>query len=41
MTTILRGSTYRLTFLTSRMVRLEYQPDGLFEDGLTTCAPGL
>ena len=38
MTTILRGNTYRLTFLTSRMVRLEYQPDGLFEDGLTTCA---
>ena len=38
MTTILRGNTYRLTFLTSRLVRLEYQEDGLFEDGLTTCA---
>lgn len=38
MTTILKGNTYRLTFLTSRLVRLEYQPDGLFEDWLTTCA---
>ena len=29
MTTILKGNAYRLTFLTSRLVRLEYQPDGL------------
>ena len=38
MTTILKGGAWRLSFLTSRLVRLEYQPDGLFEDGLTTCA---
>lgn len=37
MTTTLTGSSYRITFLTSRLVRLEYQQDGLFEDRLTTC----
>ena len=38
MATTLTGSAYRLTFLTSRLVRLEYQTDGHFEDQPTTCA---
>lgn len=31
------GNGYRITFLTSRLVRLEYQAENLFEDQLTTC----
>ena len=38
MSTIITGSCYRITFLTSRMVRLEYQKDGIFEDLPTTLA---
>ncbi len=38
MPTTLTGAAYRLTFLTSRLVRLEYQKEGHFEDRLTTCA---
>ncbi len=38
MSTMLQGASYRLTFLTSRLVRLEYQPDGHFEDKPTTFA---
>lgn len=38
MSTVLQGTTYRLTFLTDRLVRLEYQPQGHFEDKPTTCA---
>ena len=37
MTTI-TGSTYRISFLTSRLIRLEYQAQGLFEDQPTTFA---
>jgi len=37
MTTTFAGSDYRITFLTSRLVRLEYQQDGRFEDLPTTC----
>lgn len=37
MTTTFSGKHYRITFLTERLVRLEYQPDGLFEDRPTTC----
>ena len=37
MTTTFTGRDYRITFLTERLVRLEYQPDGLFEDRPTTC----
>ena len=32
MSTIITGSCYRLTFLTSRLVRLEYQKDGIFQE---------
>lgn len=32
MSTTLQSPVYRLTFLTSRLVRLEYQPEGRFED---------
>ena len=32
MSTTILGPVYRITFLTSRLVRLEYQPDGRFED---------
>ncbi|OAE03094.1 glycoside hydrolase family 31 protein [Arthrobacter sp. OY3WO11] len=28
----IRGDTYRFTVLTSRMIRMEYSPDGTFED---------
>ena len=38
MSTTILGSVYRITFLTSRLVRLEYQPDGRFEDAPTTMA---
>ena len=38
MSTTLQSPVYRLTFLTSRLVRLEYQPEGRFEDRPTTCA---
>ena len=38
MSTIITGSCYRLTFLTSRLVRLEYQKDGIFQDLPTTMA---
>lgn len=37
MTTTFTGSAYRIAFLTERLVRLEYQPQGLFEDQPTTC----
>ena len=30
------GSDYRITVLTDRLIRLEYQKDGLFEDRLTS-----
>lgn len=29
---IFKGKTYRITVLTERLVRLEYHPDGIFED---------
>ncbi|MDD4035727.1 MAG: glycoside hydrolase family 31 protein [Bacilli bacterium] len=29
---IFKGKTYRITILTERLVRLEYHPDGIFED---------
>lgn len=38
MSTSFCGVGYRITFLTSRLVRLEWQDDGLFEDLPTTCA---
>ena len=38
MSTTILGPVYRITFLTSRLVRLEYQPDGRFEDAPTTMA---
>ena len=37
MMTTFTGNGYRITFLTSRLVRLEYQEENLFEDELTTC----
>ncbi len=37
MTTTFTGDGYRITFLTSRLVRLEYQAESLFEDQHTTC----
>ena len=36
MTTIFTGNGYRISFLTSQLVRFEYQPDGFFEDRPTT-----
>ena len=36
--TMVTGSTYRIQFLTSRLVRFEYQPVGHFEDQGTTFA---
>ncbi len=36
--TTLTGKNYRISFLTSRLVRLEYQQDGHFEDRGTTLA---
>ena len=38
MSTTILGPVYRITFLTSRLVRLEYQPNGCFEDAPTTMA---
>ena len=38
MSTVIQGATYRLTFLTSRLVRLEYAQEGRFEDRPTTFA---
>ena len=35
-TTDLTGRNYRITFLTERLVRLEYQSEGRFEDRPTT-----
>lgn len=35
-TTNLTGRNYRITFLTERLVRLEYQSEGRFEDRPTT-----
>ena len=32
---IVRGETYRFTFLTEGLVRLEYSEDGCFEDRAT------
>ena len=37
MMTTFTGNGYRITFLTSRLVRLEYQEQNQFEDELTTC----
>ena len=37
MMTTFTGNCYRITFLTSRLVRLEYQEENRFEDELTTC----
>ena len=37
MMTTFTGNGYRITFLTSRLVRMEYQEDNRFEDELTTC----
>ena len=37
MTTII-GTNYRISFLTSRLIRLEYQPEGAFEDQRTVFA---
>ena len=37
MMTTFTGNGYRITFLTSRLVRLEYQEENRFEDELTTC----
>lgn len=34
-TNIITGDKYRITLLTSRMIRLEYQEEGLFEDRAT------
>lgn len=34
---IVRGKNYRFTVLTSRLIRLEYQEEGLFEDHATQC----
>lgn len=36
MTTIFTDKNYRITFLTSRLVRFEYQENGCFEDRFTT-----
>lgn len=36
MTTIFAGDHYRISFLTARLVRLEYQEQGCFEDRFTT-----
>lgn len=36
--TVFIGSTYRISFLTARLIRLEYQADGEFEDRPTTFA---
>ena len=38
MPTVITGSNYRISFLTSRLVRLEYQAEGKFEDAPTTLA---
>ncbi len=35
---VIRGQKYRFTVLTSRLIRLEYQEEGLFEDGATKLA---
>ena len=37
MMTTFTGNGYRIIFLTSRLVRMEYQEDNRFEDELTTC----
>lgn len=37
-TTVIAGDTWRFSFLTSRLVRLEYQENGCFEDRGTTFA---
>ena len=36
--TIITGRNYRISLLTSRLIRLEYQPQGCFEDQPTTFA---
>lgn len=36
--TVMTGSNYRISFLTERLIRLEYQAQGQFEDQLTTLA---
>ena len=35
---IFTGTDYRISFLTPRLIRLEYQEEGLFEDRPTTFA---
>ena len=32
---IVQGKNYRFTVLTSRLIRLEYDPEGIFEDRAT------
>lgn len=34
---VVQGEKYRFTVLTSRLIRLEYQTDGIFEDRATQC----
>lgn len=34
---VVQGEKYRFTVLTSRLIRMEYQEDGLFEDHATQC----
>ena len=36
--TVIMGENYRITLLTSRLIRLEYQPEGKFTDEMTTFA---
>ena len=35
---VIRGETYRITLLTSRLLRLEYEADGAFRDTATQMA---
>ena len=35
--TVVQGEKYRITVLTSRLFRLEYSEDGVFEDRPTQC----
>lgn len=35
---VICGKNYRFTVITSRMIRMEYEPDGRFEDGATKLA---
>ena len=40
-TTQWTGKNYRITFLTERLIRLEYQSGGHFEDRPTTAGAGI